>query len=557
MPTPFEEMAERLSQQMQQQQQSVQYAQNRAQAGQQQQNMWGGMGQNLYNQLGQVANQGSTQQQWQNPYLYNRNGPSITGQFQNMANAPGAQQGAQSWQQQFGGQLQQAGPLNWQNPQMQQTQMNPAVGQFMNAPVNQMSFGIPGLGAGGQVATNVAQGGMPDGPGMPGGLMDPNQIQQARNAQLQGLTSAAGGGMSEQEIAQMMEAAMTPVMRNIGQQREQSLSDVSARGLGRSSEVGRVAGEFGDITAQAGQQAAAKVLEQAVQSRLANQAQQQQALSGLGEFAGQGLNYELGRGGLNLQGQGLANQYSLGQGQLGLGLGGLTQQGGQFADQMNLEAQNQAFNQLAQQAGLGAGLYQSDSANALQQYGMNQNYQLGQQGLNADMGQFNANQSNQGLLSLLGMGAQGAGQNFGQQQALLQSMLGASGQDLSGFQGYQNNLLQNILANQQLGYGGMQNIQQGMYGAGMNQEQFNQNLSEQQRQFQEQVRQYNEQQQGGGLGGFLGGALGLLGGSAIPGVGNIMGNWLGNQITGGGGNNTSSGASYGQYYNPLSMYGGG
>ena len=505
------------------------YNQNRAQAGQGLQNLWGGAGQNLWGQLGGVANQASNQQQWQNPMW-----GDMMSQMRGMQNAPSAQRGAAGFQQQFGGMLQGGQPINWQNPQMQQTQMYPVTGQFMGMPVNQMQFGAPGMGQGGNIAMGVAGGGAPGATG-PTGLMDPAQIQQARDAQLAGLTQMAGGGgvggMGDQEISQMMEAAMAPVRRDINAAQGAALSDVSARGLGQSSEVGRVRGEFGDVLGEAGQQASARVLEQAVQSRLAANAQQQTArqagLGGLGQFAGQGLEYELGRGGLGTQAQQIANQFALGRGNLGLGMGELTQQGGQFADQMNLAGNQQAFEQLAQQAGLGADLYQGDAGRALQQLGMGQQYQLGQQGLNADMSQFGANQMNQGLLSMLGMGMQGAGQDFGQQSQLLQQMLGAGGLDQSGFQSYMNNILAEQQGNQQLGYGGMLDLQQSMFGAGQNQEQFNQQLMAQMLQQQQQYGMQQQEAQGGGFGGLLGGLGGQLLGGMVPGASNWMNQQLG------------------------------
>jgi hypothetical protein len=289
--------------------------------------------------------------------------------------------------------------------------------QFTGTPTTAPTPQAPTTGAGGQFTNALLGGGFGA------------DVGTAQQAQLSGLLNQAQGqGMSQAQQDQMFAAQYDPAAQAINESQNQALAQLSARGMGRSSAgVGNVEGERMQALGNVAQQAGANV----TGNQLALQQQQAQyGLSGLGQFAGQGIDAALGMGNLGL-----------GTEQLGTG--------NQLAmNQQQMQAQQQQFQQDNARAGLDLQRYQTEQGFNMQQYEadlsaavasgrldeqtaarMAQNaIQTTQQGLQAQQMQ---NMNNQALMNAaLGAGGQAldySGQN-------LQAQMGAGGMygDLTG-----------------------------------------------------------------------------------------------------------------------------
>jgi hypothetical protein len=276
--------------------------------------------------------------------------------------------------------------------------------------------------------------------------------------------------------------------------------------------MGENAGILGDVTSRAYGDLTQQNIGLQNNNRLA-------ALSGLGQaqgqYAGQGQNE-----------QGMAQNWLMNQGQLGMGLAGLNQSGQLSTNQLNQSASNDAFGQNASRAGMGFDLYNQDANRAMQQQQGDRNWQTQTQGMMADNQYRNANMANSNLMQLLGMGANAGQQDFSNQQGIFNSMLGAGNQDQNAWGQNQGNLLQ------QLGMQG--NMANSLYGNQQNAYLNNRDFMEQQR--LGNIGLHRQQQQmdaQGGIGGLLGQVGGTLLGSALGPIGAGIGGKIGGMFGGG------------------------
>jgi hypothetical protein len=492
--------------------------------------------QNFINgQLNAGANQTQT---WQNPY-----GNMVNGMLNKQANSGTASQGAGNFLGQYGGQMQSGQGLNWQMPQYQQGQMNPVVNQYMNQQNGRDVYGQVGLGQAGDVANQIAAGGMPTYNMPQGGVgyNDNGQTQGARNSQYQGLQGLLNQpGMSADEIATITKAAIDPAMQGLGQAREQAMSNLSARGLGRSSGTAPIERDYMNSLGNTYQGVLSDLTQQNIGLRNSNRLA---GIQGMGQFSQQGMDYGNNQQSLGLQGQSLANQYSLGQGSLASNLASMNQQGGQYAQNMNMNARNQQMNELAGQAGMGADLYNQGENRNLQDVQNQRSSGLQYQGLM----QNERGQADQNTTNLLNMGMQGQNQDYGNQNSLLSQLLGYGNQNQNAWQ-TQNQLNQN--QGQYLG-----NMANSMYG-----QQYNQGADTRDFYNNQMVNNVNranqvhDASQGGGIGGFLGGLVGNAASALTGGLtGSLTNSLFGNSNSG---NQSSGGQGY-SYYNPNYRLNGG
>lgn len=441
-------------------------------------------------------------QTWQNPYQGQMNQT-----LQNMGNAPSTQQSANSWMNQYMPMMQQGGQMG--NPQLQQTQMNPNAQNFMNGQSQTNQYANPSLGVGGDIATRIAQMNQPQ----TGGVSGQNG-QTAGNAWLQGLLGLQSApGLSDVEVQRMASGALDPLQNRLNQQQDKNLSGLSFRGLGRSGAVTATMRDTNQVLGDAGASVLGNLAGQNAQMKNSNRLS---ALQGLGQAQGQFT----GQGQADQQ---LAQNWAMNQGQLGMGLAGLNQQGQLATNQLNQGASNDAFNQNATRAGMGLDLYNSDANRALQQQSGDRNYQ----GMLADNQYRNASMGNSNLMSLLGMGANAGQQDFANQQGLLSSLLGAGNQSQNAWSTNQGNLLS------QLGMQG--NMANSLYGNQRNAYMSDRDFMEQQRLGNIGLHRQQEQADAsGGIGGLLGQVGGTLLGSALGPIGAGIGGSISSSLFGGG-----------------------
>lgn len=442
--------------------------------------------------------------QFKNPY------EQMMGQtFQNMQGAPSTQQSATNWMQQFNPMMQTGGQMNFGNPQLRQTQLGQGAQDFIGGNSQANRYDAPGLGVGGSIAEQIARMQMPQGGGN-------QQGQQAGNAALSGYLNLQNQpGMSAGEIETQAAGVLDPLTRRLMKQQAVGESGLSNRGLGRSSAVSQLMGETQGVLGDAAQRTYGDLTAQNIGLRNNNRLAALSGLTGLqGQFTGQDQNQ-----------QGLAQNWLMNQGNLGLNLGQAGQQGQLATNQLNQQASNDAFSQNATRAGMGLDLYNSDANRAMSELEGNRAWNLNTQTAQADNQYRNANMANSNLLSLLGMGANAGQQDFGNQASLLQGLLGAGNQAQNAWSTNQSNLLNQMgmhgdLANSWFGN------QTGQYNNDRN--------------FYEMMRQYGLNRQdaldqankGGGIGGLLGGIGGTLLGSALGPIGAGIGGSIGSSLFG-------------------------
>lgn len=476
---------------------------------------------------------------WQNQYQGQMNQT-----LQNMGNAPSTQQSANSWMQAYNPMMQQGGQMSFNDPQKQQTNLNPNAQNFMNGQSQTNQYGAPSQGAGGDIAQRIAQMGRPQGGAVDGSTGQNSQT--AGNAWLQGLLSLQSApGMSQQQMDTAASGIIDPTRRALGQKQEQDLSGLSNRGLGRSTAVSKTMGEnagiLGDVTSRAYGDLTQQNIGLQNNNRLA-------ALSGLGQAQGQYAGQGQFDRQLSQNDQNSAQNWLMNQGQLGMGLEGMNQQGQLSTNQLNQQAGNDAFGQNATRAGMGMDLYNQDANRAMQQQQGDRSWQTQTQGMQADNQYRNANMANDNMMRLLGMGANAGQQDFGNQQSMFSSLLGAGGLDQSAWGQNQNNLMQ------QLGMQG--NMANSVYGNQQNAYLNNRDFMEQQRLGNIGLhRQQEATDKQGGIGGMLGQIGGTLLGSALGPLGASIGGKIGSSLFGGGQQQQGNGAGGGGAYSY--GYGGG
>lgn len=443
-------------------------------------------------------------QPFKNPYQTQMNN-----QMNRMNGLPNTQTSAQNWLSQYLPMMQQGGQMNFNDPQLRQTMLNPNAQSFMNGQSQANVYGTPNLGQGGQRALDVAQMQMPQGGGN-------GQGQQAGNQWMAGLTGLMNQpGMSEAERNQLAQSAFNPFKQQLDEALGKQLSATSASGLGRSSAATKQRSDYTRDLSNAAGGITSGLLQQDIglrnQNRLA-------ALAGLGQAQGQFTGQDQNQ-------QGLAQNWAMNQGQLGMGLAGLNQQGQLATNQLNQGASNDAFNQNATRAGMGFDLYNQDANRALQEQAGNRGWQTTTQGMLADNQYRNAGMNNNNIMSLLGMGANAGQQDFGNQNQLFQNLLGAGNQSMNAWGQNQNNMLQqfgmrgdlanSLFGNQIVQYNNDRNFYEAMRQYGLNR--------------QDALDQANK---GGGIGGLLGGIGGTLLGSFLGPVGGAIGGSIGSSLFG-------------------------
>ena len=378
---------------------------------------------------------------------------------------------------------------------------------FTGTPTTAPTPQAPTQGAGGAYNANMLGGGQ-QAAGQFGGFGA--DVGTAQQAQLGGLLNQAQGtGMSQQQQDQMFAAQYDPAAQAINQSQNNALSQLSARGMGRSSAgVGNVEGERMQALGNVAQQAGANVTGQ----NLALQQQQAQfGLSGLGQYAGQGMQGALGAGNLQNQMQGTANQMNLGMGNLGLGSEQLGTGNQMQMNQQQMQAQQQQFQQDNARAGLDLARYQTEQGFNMQQYQADLQARVASGQLDEQTAARMANNA----LQTTQLGLQAQGMQNQNNQALINSLLGAGNQNLD-YSG------QNLQA--QLGAGGLYGNQMGQLGGqGMNAQQLYQMVLNQQANRNLQ----NDLSQGGGIGGFFGNLIGTGAGAFTGGLGYGLGSGLG------------------------------
>jgi len=413
-------------------------------------------------------------------------------------------------------------PQPFQPPQLPGATQN-----FLNTQTNVTT---PTQGAGGQFMGNLFGQGLQN----QGSFTNPlfqGQNAIARQAQLGGLLNQSQGAGLGNARQQLFEAEFNPAKQQLDAARQQSLANLSNRGLGRSSEALRgIEGEYGQNLGNL-----AQGIQAGLTSRDIDLAQRQKefGLGGLGGFAGLGTEAGLGTGGLLDRMRGTANQYNLGAGNLGLGaeqLGGLNQRW----QQEQQFGQNQAraglgadiWNQMGQM-GLGArgqdiDIYRTQLQNQLQQQGMDEQ---------------TASRMAQNQLDTMRLGLQAQGMNQDQMGMLNNLLMNAGGMSsddyfrgVNALQGQQN-MLGNLIGNQ-MGMG------QNLFTDVMGYQSGAERLEAQNRAQRAAERQA---QRGQGFGGAMGGIAGRGIGSLLGPVGAGAGQWLGNNLFGDGSDNSTDG----------------
>lgn len=492
--------------------------------------------------LGGAANQQQGNASFYDTYMKNLMGQNVAQPFKNpygaqmnmqmdaMRGLPNTQTSAQNWLSQYLPMMQQGGQMNFNDPQLRQTMLNPNAQSFMNGQSQANVYGAPNLGQGGQRALDVSQMGMPQGGGS-------GQGQQAGNQWMAGLTGLMNQpGMSEAERNQLAQSAFNPLKQQLDTALGQQLSATSASGLGRSSAATKQRSDYTRDLSNAAGGITSGLLQQDIglrnQNRLA-------ALAGLGQAQGQFTGQDQSQQGLN-------QNWLMNQGQLGLGLAGLNQQGQLATNQLNQGASNDAFNQNATRAGMGFDLYNQDANRALQEQAGNRGWQTTTQGMLADNQYRNAGMNNNNIMSLLGMGANAGQQDFGNQNQLFQNLLGAGNQSMNAWGQNQNNMLQ------QFGMRG--DLANSLFGNQTGQYNNDRNFYEMMRQYGLNRQDQLDAQGGGGLGGLLGGIGGTLLGSALGPIGAGLGGSIGSSLFGGG-QQQQQPQSY-RPYSPYAMWGG-
>lgn len=423
---------------------------------------WDMLTNNVWPQLQQAMNTPYQFTPWQNPTqepmgnLWNAMGLVSDG----MQNLPNSQQGAANWQNAFGGMMQSGQGINW-DPN--QAQMNPVIAEFLARRQGQDQYGAPTGGAGMDYITGLLGGGQGSSP------IDEEARQQWYN-RLLGLADQPG--MTGQQLNTVAMGTFNPVERKLMEQQGVNMSDLEARGLGRSSAPGTVmrdtnrtlADTYGSILGGLTQQD----IELANANRLA-------AIGGLGDY-----NKWFSDTGLQNRGQ---------LGNLALGMENLGQQGQMWAGEMGMKARDQAFGEMAQQAGMGSDLYNQEANRALQE-------ETTRQGLM----QTDRSTADQNLLQMLGMGATGSVNDSMNASRLLNSLiqqgnlgLGMSSQDQNAWSLLNQLGLQEQQGRQNLLLPLMSNLTGGMFETGLGANQWLGQFQENQRQFDEQMRLAYEQ----------------------------------------------------------------